>query len=188
MREQADQQFRDIIDKGSRSSTRPRPLERRERMRVDRLHPGLRDEDAAPRRDRRLRRAHEREARRLARARHVDARGPGNADVTPGSASSTPRVLPRRPVRRRLRFPVTAVVKSVSKAGVAQATWSQPTQGTRRSTASRAPSAGRRTTADRSSLDGSATFVRSRPARGRTGFQPADEPVHGPGSGRDGRA
>ena len=49
-------------------------VERRERVRVDRVHTGGEHEDAASRRVGRLRRAHQRQARRLAGDRHVDAR------------------------------------------------------------------------------------------------------------------
>jgi len=55
--------------------------------------------------------------------------GSANAPFTPGTASSNPARFSHGAVTRAGRGVfVTATVKSVSKAGVAQATWSQPTR------------------------------------------------------------
>ena len=56
--------------------------------------------------------------------------GVGNADFSPGTASSNPaRFSHGPPFDVDDQTPVTVVLRSVSKAGVAQAEWRQPTQG-----------------------------------------------------------
>jgi len=94
--------------------------------------------------------------------------GGGNAEFSPHSASSNPaRFSHGAPFDVNNGLPVTTVVRSVSKAGVAQATWSQPTEGE--------PPVNRiaGTFGGRSNIhgsifnwSGSATFVRSAPGAG----------------------
>lgn len=131
MREQADQQFRDIVDKAIKAfDAAERDWNRENACASIELSPGANTKT--------LRRGETGgfEARTSAkpggspeRATWTVASG-GNAEFSPGSASSNPaRFSHGAPFDVDQRIPVTAVVRSVSRAGVAQATWSQPTEG-----------------------------------------------------------
>ncbi len=131
MREQADSQYRDIIDKGIRKfdaaethwngenacasiAFTPAPGSKT-------LHRGERGSLDA-RTDAKPGGSPERATWTLA--------GSGNALFSPAGAASNPASFTHGPpLDVSFQVPITAVLRSVSKAGVAQATWSQPTEG-----------------------------------------------------------
>lgn len=173
MREQADQQYRDIIDKGI--------------DKFDAAENHWNGENACASVDftpasgtKTLRRGETGsfDARTNAKPGGSPERatwtlvGSGNANVTPGSASSNPATFSHgAPFDVTLQAPVTAVVRSVSKAGVAQGTWSQPTQGTPPINRIEGTIGGtQNNNGSILSWSGSATYVRSLPGPGADGL------------------
>jgi len=98
--------------------------------------------------------------------------GGGNATVTPGSASSNPvRFSHGAPFDVDNRVPVTAVVRSVSKAGVAKATWSQPTEGDPPINRIAGSFSGTQNTSGSIfNWSGTATYLRAAPGAGAEGY------------------
>ena len=171
MREQADQQFRDIIDKAIRKYDAAETHWNSENTCASiALTPAPNTKT--------LRRGETGgfEARTDAKPGGSPGRatwtlsGSGNANFSPAGATSNPASFTHGPpFDVTFQVPVTATVRSVSKAGVAQATWSQPTGDT---TVNRIEGTFGGTQNNNGSIiswSGTATYVRSFPGPGADG-------------------